>query len=211
MFRYRNWIITYKITFAYSSLCVAPWFFHCHLKLVARQPLHFNHVSIKKKCNVWFIFDCIISKSEVKTEWCEYYSHHYSNIRSVGWHSIFNFEIRISNMLLFFFFFFFFFFNTWHPPRNGSQLVRLAEHLLQQQTVRQWKTFVLTYSMHIFHEKSSISHKRACRTSTFEIIKHAKDATCERTLCYHKTECDACVFFLSTVPRCERKSWISLQ
>ncbi len=63
-----------------------------------------------------------------------------------------------------------FFFNTWHPPRNGSQLVRLAEHLHQQQTVRQWKTFVLTYSMHIFHEKSSISYKRACRTSTFEIM-----------------------------------------
>ncbi len=104
-----------------------------------------------------------------------------------------------------------FFLNTWHPPWNCSQLVRLAEHLQQQQTVRQWKTFVLTYSMHIFHEKSSISYKRACRTSTFEIIKRAKDATCERTLCYHKTECDACVFFLSTVPRCEWKSWISVQ
>ncbi len=46
----------------------------------------------------------------------------------MGWHSIFNFEIRIS-----YFFFFFFFWNTWHPPRNGSQLVHLAEHL--QQTV----------------------------------------------------------------------------
>ncbi len=85
----------------------------------------------------------------------------------MGWHSIFNFEIRMSNML---FFFFFFFLNTWHPPRNGSQLVRLAEHLHQKQTVRQWKTFVLTYSMHIFHEKSSISYKRACPTSTFEIV-----------------------------------------
>ncbi len=41
--------------------------------------------------------------------------------------------------------------------------------------------------------------------------KRVKDATCERTLCHHKTECDACVFFLSTVPRCERKSWISVQ
>ncbi len=49
---------------------------------------------------------------------------------------------------------FFFFLNTWHPPQNVSQLVRLAEHL--QQTIRQWKMFVLTYSMHIFHEKSSI-------------------------------------------------------
>ncbi len=38
-------------------------------------------------------------------------------------------------------------------------------------------------------------------------LKRAKDATCERTLCCHKTECDACVFFLSTVPRCEGKSW----
>ncbi len=38
-------------------------------------------------------------------------------------------------------------------------------------------------------------------------LKRAKDATCERTLYYHKTECDACVFFLSTVRRCERKSW----
>ncbi len=42
-------------------------------------------------------------------------------------------------------------------------------------------------------------------------LKRAKDATCERILCYHKPECDACVFFLSTVPRCERKSWISVQ
>ncbi len=40
-------------------------------------------------------------------------------------------------------------------------------------------------------------------------LKHAKDAPCERTLCYHKTECDACVFFPSTAPRYERKSWIS--
>ncbi len=74
--------------------------------------------------------------------------------------SILRFEFWIS----------FFFFYTWHPPRNGSQLVRLAEHLHQQQTVRQWKTFVLTYSMHIFHEKSSISYKRASRISTFEIM-----------------------------------------
>ncbi len=42
-------------------------------------------------------------------------------------------------------------------------------------------------------------------------LKRAKDATCEQTLCYYKTECDACVFFLSTVPRCEWKSWISVQ
>ncbi len=42
-------------------------------------------------------------------------------------------------------------------------------------------------------------------------LKHTKDTTCKRTLCYHKTECDACLFFLSTVPRCERKSWISVQ
>ncbi len=28
-------------------------------------------------------------------------------------------------------------------------------------------------------------------------LKRAKDATCERTLCYHKTECDACVFFVN--------------
>ncbi len=67
---------------------------------------------------------------------------------------------------------FFFFLNTWHPPRNGSQLVRLAEHLHQQQTVRQRKTFVLTYSMHIFHEKSSIS-----RTSTFEIMNLSAQKT----------------------------------
>ncbi len=86
----------------------------------------------------------------------------------MGWHSIFNFEIRISNI---------FFFYTWHPPRNGSQLVCLAEHLHQQQTVHQWKTFMLTYSMHIFHEKSSISYKRACRTSTFEIMNLSAQKT----------------------------------
>ncbi len=109
------------------------------------------------------------------------------NIRSVGWHSIFSYEIRIS--------FSFFSSNTWHPPRNSSQLVRLAEHLHQQQTVRQWKTFVLTYSMHIFHEK--------CIYIWNNKLKHAKDTTCEQNF-YHKTECDACVFFRSTVLRCER-------
>ncbi len=76
-----------------------------------------------------------------------------------------------------FIFYFILFFYTWHPPRNGSQLVRLAEHLHQQQTVRQWKTFVLTYSMHIFHEKSSISYKLACRTSTFEIMNLSAQKT----------------------------------
>ncbi len=84
--------------------------------------------------------------------------------------SIFNFEIRISNIL-----FILFFLNTWHPPRNSSQLVRLAEHL--QQTIRQWKTLVLTYSMHIFHERFSISYKRACRTSTFEIMNLSTQKT----------------------------------
>ncbi len=88
--------------------------------------------------------------------------------------SILRFEFRIP---LFFFFFFLFFFNTWHPLRSGFQLVCLAEHLHQQQTVHQWKTFVLTYSMHIFHEKSSISHKRACRTSTFEIMNLSAQKT----------------------------------
>ncbi len=42
-------------------------------------------------------------------------------------------------------------------------------------------------------------------------LKHARDATCEQTLCNHKTECDACVFFSSTVPRWERKTWVSVQ
>ncbi len=42
-------------------------------------------------------------------------------------------------------------------------------------------------------------------------LKRAKDATCKLALCYHKTEWDACVFFLSTVPRCEQKHWISVQ
>ncbi len=113
----------------------------------------------------------------------------YSNIRSVGWHSIFNFEIWILT--------FFFFLNTWHPPRNGSQLVRLAEHLHQQQTVRQWKTFVLTYSMHIFHENLILWVRLPHIYIWNNELKRAKDATCERTLCYHKTECDACVFFVN--------------
>ncbi len=83
----------------------------------------------------------------------------------------FDFQFWDSNIL------FLFFFQHLASPRNGSQLVRLAEHLHQQQTVRQWKTFVLTYSMHIFHEKSSISYKRACRTSTFEIMNLSAQKT----------------------------------
>ncbi len=125
----------------------------------------------------------------------------YLNICSVGWHSISNFE----NLNLFFVVFY-----TWHPPRNSSQLVRLAKHLHQQQTDRQ-KTFVLTYSMHLFDEKSSIVSALAAHLHLKYELKRAKDATCELALCYHKTECDACVFFLSTVPRCERKHWISVQ
>ncbi len=85
----------------------------------------------------------------------------------------FDFQFWDSNFEypLFFFFLFFFFFNTWHPLRNGSQLVRLADHL--QQTIRQWKTLVLTY---IFHEKSSISYKRACR---FERVKERRRGPAE--------------------------------
>ncbi len=121
----------------------------------------------------------------------------YSIIRIfVRWVGI-RFSILRFGYPFFFFFFFFFFFYTWHPSRNGSQLVRLAEHL--QQTVRQWKTFVLTYSMHIFHEKSSISYKRTCRTSTFEIMNLSTQKTrhVNGALCYHKTECDSCVFFVN--------------
>ncbi len=77
-----------------------------------------------------------------------------------------------------FIFYFILFFYTWHPPRNGSQLVRLAEHLHQQQTVRQWKTFVLTYSMHIFHEKSSISYKLACACALWLVGVNAWRRAC---------------------------------
>ncbi len=43
-------------------------------------------------------------------------------------------------------------------------------------------------------------------------LKRSKDATCERTLCYHKTECDACMRFLCQLSRdAEWKSWISVQ
>ncbi len=92
------------------------------------------------------------------------------NICSVGWHSIFNFEIRIS------FLFFLFFFEHLASPRNGSQLVRLAEHL--QQTVHQWKTFVLTFSMHVFHEKNLLlwAHLPHIYIWNNE-FKRAKDAT----------------------------------
>ncbi len=82
------------------------------------------------------------------------------NIRSLGWHSIFNFEYRIS--------IFFFFFNNWHPPRNGSQLVHLVEHL--QQTVRQWKTHAYI-SWKIFY------YEHACRTSTSEIMNLSAQKT----------------------------------
>ncbi len=83
----------------------------------------------------------------------------------------FDFQFWDSNFEYPLFFFFLFFFNTWHPLRNGSQLVRLADHL--QQTIRQWKTLVLTY---IFHEKSSISYKHACR---FERVKERRRGPAE--------------------------------
>ncbi len=71
----------------------------------------------------------------------------------------------------------FFFFLPGIPRETVLNLSCLAEHLHQQQTVRQWKTFVLTYSMHIFHEKSSISYNCACRTSTFEIVNLSAQKT----------------------------------
>ncbi len=52
-------------------------------------------------------------------------------------------------------------------------------------------------------------YARACHTSTFEIMNLSveKMRHVNGTLCYHKTDGEACVFFLSTVPKCERKSW----
>ncbi len=52
---------------------------------------------------------------------------------------------------------------------------------------------------------------KAWHTSKFEIMNLSTQKTQhEWILCYNKTKWDACVFFLSTVPRCECKSWISV-
>ncbi len=36
-------------------------------------------------------------------------------------------------------------------------------------------------------------------------LKRTKDTTCKRTLCYHKTECDACLFFSVNCPEMRAK------
>ncbi len=130
----------------------------------------------------------------------------YSNIRSVGWHSIFNFEIRIC--------FFFFFF--WTPGIPRETVLNLSAWLnicssnrpFANERCSCWPIAC------IFHEKSSISYKRACRTSnvTFEIMNLSAQKTRHVNGPSAITKPNAIhAFSLSTVPRCEWKSWISVQ
>ncbi len=118
----------------------------------------------------------------------------------MGWHSIFNVEIRISNILFFFF---------WTPgiPRemvlNLSAWLNICNRPFANERRSCWPIACIYFMKNLLLAISALAAHLQLE------LKHAKDATCERTLCYHKTECDACVFFLSTVPRCEWKSWIS--
>ncbi len=102
------------------------------------------------------------------------------------------FEIRIS----------FFFFNHLASPTKRFSTVRLAEHLATDYSPMKdiRADPIASYiSWKIFY------YERACHTSTFEIMNLSTQKTrhvngpsfCER------------FFFLSTVPRCKRKSWIS--
>ncbi len=102
-----------------------------------------------------------------------------------------------------------FFLNTWHPPRNGSQLSawrNICNRPFANERRSCWPIACI-YLMKNLLLWARLPHIYIWNNE----LKRAKDVTCERTLCYHKTECVACVFFLSTVPRCERKSWISVQ
>ncbi len=117
----------------------------------------------------------------------------------------FQFEIGISNILFFFFF--------WTPGIPRETVLNLSAWLnicTSNRPFANERRSCWPIACIYFMKKSSISYKPHIYIWNNE-LKRAKDATCERILCYHKTECDACVFFLSTVPRCERKSWISVQ
>ncbi len=115
----------------------------------------------------------------------------------MGWHSIFDFEVWI--------YFIFLFFYTWHPPRNGSQLVRLAEPCTNNRPFANERRSCWPIAC-IYFMKNLLLWARLPHIYIWNNeLKCAKDMTCERNLYYHKTECDACIYFLSTFPRCEAK------
>ncbi len=118
----------------------------------------------------------------------------------------FQFEIRIS-----FFFFSFFFFETPGIPRetvlNLSAWLNICTSNRPFANERRscWPIAC------IYFMKNLLLAKRACRTSTFEIMNLSAQKTRHvNGLCYHKTNVIH-AFSLSTVPRCEWKSWISMQ
>ncbi len=95
----------------------------------------------------------------------------YSIIRSVGWHSIFNFEIRISNVFFFFF---------WTPAIPRETVLNLSAWLNICSSNRPFaneRRSCWPIAWIYFMKKSSISYKRACRTSTFEIMNLSAQKT----------------------------------
>ncbi len=108
----------------------------------------------------------------------------------MGWHSIFNFEIRIS------FFFFLFFLRTPGIPRetvlNLSVWLNICNRPFANERRSCWPIACI-YFMKNLLLWARLPHIYIWNNE----LKRAKDATCERTLCYHKTECDACVFFVN--------------
>ncbi len=120
-------------------------------------------------------------------------------LRWVG-HSIFNFEIRIS--------FFLSLENlACETVLNLSAWLKICTSNRPFANERRscWPIACIYFMKNLLW--ASLSHIYIWNSK----LKQARDATCEQTLCNHKTECDACVFFSSTVPRWERKSWVSAQ
>ncbi len=88
----------------------------------------------------------------------------------MGWNSIFNFEIRISNIL------FFFFFLTPGIPRKWFSTCPPG-WTSAPATDRSPMKDVRADLACIYFRKISISYKRACRTSTFEIMNLSAQKT----------------------------------
>ncbi len=114
----------------------------------------------------------------------------YLNICSVCWHSILRFEYP----------YFIFFVHLASPAKRFSAcLPGWTSAPADRSPMKDVRAdlYHACISWKIFY------YERACHTSNLSVekMRHVNG-----TLCYHKTECDACVFFTSTVPSCERKS-----
>ncbi len=119
----------------------------------------------------------------------------------MGRHSIFNFEIWIS----------FFFSNTRHPRKTDINLSAWLNISTCNRPFANERPPCWTIAFIYFIKNLLSCSPHNCIWNNE--LKCAKDTTCERmwtnvNSANHKYESVVCVFFLSPVPRCERKSWI---